>query len=325
MEAFKSFNASQILRIEPNSTKVHAEMQIVDQLLLATKPLKATYIGISKLCCLSCYAALSAVNRAYENNSIEFKVSFRGFHIGQFERWDKPLFFLASGGLDKDLRIKILSEYDNIFKALQKDLKPATTFTMDHSDSESGHSQSSEDVLSDYTVLLTDRKKAFESMSISEQDSTIKAHLELTKFCFLLLNEKILDRLFFISDKTSKSEMKNIVDAFFGSLMQKHIQYTAQKLTVFFDSSYFPPVKNKSELIDTLKRNLEELKFNHLEDPKKKKAKFQKQNENTMSVLQFSASSHNAACATSLPTTGVSADENREKSRKRNRSQGSIF
>jgi hypothetical protein len=201
----------------------------------------------------------------------------------QFDRWDKPMFFFAPGGVDEDIRSAIKAKYNSILKGFG--MVPASSYSMDAAeDSDSSvHSQSSEDILSNYSCTLKDKQKTFESTLQSEQDLTIKAHLDLTKFCGSLLDKKILDGLFSISDNSSLNEITKIIDAFFGSLKQKGIKYKDEQLIAFFDSSYFPPIKKKSEVIKMLRKNLEPGE----QQPKAKKAKTEK---NTTSLLRFSGS-----------------------------------
>lgn len=130
---------------------LHAEMQIVQRLIdkgLHTNP---TYIGISKLCCLDCHAAIKAVNKVNKEILTEVMpsqdsektevinsahLSFRGHHNINFggthhgdarkkkkDNWAKPYFITNSNSKDTyrkhytEIRKKLINKLKEIQKS----------------------------------------------------------------------------------------------------------------------------------------------------------------------------------------------------------------
>ena len=251
LNAFKKFQDFQILRKSRKGSKVHAELQILTELILLNKSL--TYVGISKLCCFNCHCLLLAANSDSTFNK-DFILT-RGSHLGKFDKnWDKPDFFFEWYKKNNKLTPEIvdkISEVKNLYNLNFKELEEACGYNMEAIDSSSNPStQSSEEKLYLYNSMMEERKRVFSE--IKEKDYTIQSHLELTEFCLLLNAQSIFNRFFFLT-KLEEKELNKISKAFFSDLQTKIVYYDYTKLGKFLDSSYFPDIPYKDEVIKHLK------------------------------------------------------------------------
>ena len=121
-----------ILKIGAKDNKLHAEMQIIQELIDNQKKGKI-YIGISKLCCLDCSIAISSYNQANNedeeisqtpeelNESNILQLLKRGDHNLSF-KWSKPDFCKKntnSGKVYNKLHKKV-TEYKELLSASKK-------------------------------------------------------------------------------------------------------------------------------------------------------------------------------------------------------------
>lgn len=99
-----------------HGTKLHAEMQLIQEVIVNNGISKIGYIGISKLCCLDCASVILAINIGNgqgQQLDEEFKVLTRGQHDICFnDKWKMPDF------LKKDRLLRTL--YSSIKQYIQK-------------------------------------------------------------------------------------------------------------------------------------------------------------------------------------------------------------
>ena len=252
LEAFKDFDQTQILRIERSASKVHAEMQILNQLMINNHA-KPVYIGVSKLCCFDCHCVIKAVNQFYLDDGKTFQVKTRGSHFGQREEWNQPSFFFKHSSLKKQFRNKI----KELYKFNVENLEPAITYNMEALDSESNPSETSEELSIKYNLALNKKKTVLESI---EQERTIIDHLNLINFGIELNNKDILKDLFMISDLSNAAEISKVIESFFASLLASKIIFDGGLLEKFCNSSHFPPIKQKSIIIKEIEQKVQNLK-----------------------------------------------------------------
>ena len=105
-DALMSENGGQVLFIRSREKGKHAEMTILDSVIMDGKikipdeeivsGRKPLYIGITKLCCLDCQDAITAFNETSKTHRIVDStidpIETRGTHLGRYDGWVQPNF-----------------------------------------------------------------------------------------------------------------------------------------------------------------------------------------------------------------------------------------
>ena len=185
-KAFKNFshidkNNSNILFSMPSGDKIHAEMQILNEIvsmLDKNEPLNKSptviYLGISKRCCYNCHIMLDAANEVLKKKGVTLK--FEGSHDEDYsENWvSPPIFSLGinsvrpqreakkakTSAVETSLGYIIGKAYAEKIKSIVRE--PLGLLNLRRSRSDSEHSFNADEALAIYKEQLVQDLEAYE-------------------------------------------------------------------------------------------------------------------------------------------------------------------